>query len=60
VKTGICDDSFWEITDGLQEGQEIISGGYRAVSRDLEEGKKVRKGGPAAADAAMKDGKEKE
>ena len=60
VKIGISDDSFWEITDGLQEGQEIISGGYRAVSRDLEEGKKVRKGGPAAADAAMKDGKEKE
>src|SRR6185436_20754904 len=38
VKIGISDDSFWEITDGLQEGQEIISGGYRAVSRDLEEG----------------------
>jgi len=60
VKIGISDDSFWEITDGLQEGQEIISGGYRAVSRDLEEVKKFRKGGPAAADAAMKDGKEKE
>jgi HlyD family secretion protein len=59
VKIGISDDSYWEITDGLQEGQEIISGGYRAVSRDLEDGKKVRKGAPAA-ETAMKDGKEKE
>jgi len=59
VKIGISDDSFWEITDGLQEGQEIIAGGYRAVSRDLEDGKKIRKGG-AAAEPANKDGKEKE
>jgi len=59
VKIGISDDSYWEITDGLQEGQEIISGGYRAVSRDLEDGKKIRKGA-APADVAIKDGKEKE
>jgi HlyD family secretion protein len=49
VKIGISDDSYWEITDGLQEGQEIVSGGYRAISRDLEDGKKVKKG-PAGAD----------
>jgi HlyD family secretion protein len=49
VKIGISDDSYWEITDGLQEGQEIISGGYHAISRDLEDGKKVKKG-PAVAD----------
>jgi HlyD family secretion protein len=49
VKIGISDDSYWEITDGLQEGKEIVSGGYRAISRDLEDGKKVKKG-PAAAD----------
>jgi HlyD family secretion protein len=49
VKIGISDDSYWEITDGLQDGQEIISGGYRAISRDLEDGKKIKKG-PAAAD----------
>lgn len=60
VKIGISDDSYWEITDGLQEGQEIIAGGYRAVSRDLEDGKKIRKGGAVTPDAAMKDGKEKE
>jgi HlyD family secretion protein len=59
VKIGISDDSFWEITEGLQEGQEIISGGYRAVSRDLEDGKKIKKGGPADL-AKNKDPKEKD
>lgn len=49
VKIGISNDDFWEVTDGLKEGQEVVSGGYRAISRDLEDGKKVRKGPPAGA-----------
>ncbi len=44
VKRGIGDDNYWEITDGLKEGQEIVIGGYRAVGRDLEDGKKIHKG----------------
>ena len=44
VKTGISDDTWLEITEGLQEGQEVVSGGFRAISRDLEDGKKVKKG----------------
>ena len=44
VKIGISDDNYWEITDGLTNGQEIVSGGYHAISRDLEDGKKIRKG----------------
>ena len=47
VKIGISDDNYWEITDGLKDGQEVISGGYRAISRDLEDGKKIKKGPPA-------------
>jgi HlyD family secretion protein len=47
VKIGISDDSYWEVTDGLQDGQEVVSGGYRAISRDLEDGKKVKIGPPA-------------
>ena len=43
VKTGISDDSHIEITEGLTEGQKIISGGYAAVSRLLEDGKKVKR-----------------
>ena len=44
VKIGICDDDYWEITEGLAEGQEVVSGGYKAISRDLDDGKKIRKG----------------
>jgi HlyD family secretion protein len=46
VKKGICDENYWEIIEGLNEGQEIVSGGYKAVNRELEDGKKFRKGGP--------------
>jgi HlyD family secretion protein len=44
VKIGISDDNYWEITDGLHEGDEIVTGSYRAISRDLDDGKKIRKG----------------
>jgi HlyD family secretion protein len=54
VKIGICDDNYWEITDGLTNGQEIASGGYRAISRDLDDGKKIRKGA-ATSETAKKD-----
>jgi HlyD family secretion protein len=55
VKIGISDDNYWEITDGLSEGQEVITGGYRAVSRDLEDGKKIRKGAVGAGPDKDKD-----
>ena len=48
VKIGICDDNYWEITDGLTNGQEIISGGYRAISRDLQDNSKIKKGAAGA------------
>lgn len=41
VKIGISDDNYWEITDGLNEGDEIVSGGYHAISHDLDDGKKI-------------------
>lgn len=44
VKIGISDDNYWEITDGLKDGQEVVSGGYHAISHDLEDGKKIVKG----------------
>jgi HlyD family secretion protein len=46
VKIGICDDNYWEIADGLTNGEEIVSGGYRAISRDLNDGTKIKKGAP--------------
>jgi HlyD family secretion protein len=44
VKIGISDDDYWEITDGLKEGDEIIIGNYSAISRSLDDGKKIIKG----------------
>jgi HlyD family secretion protein len=56
VKIGISDENYWEITDGLKEGEEVISGGYRAISRDLEDEKKVHKG-PLVAEKKPGEGK---
>ena len=50
VQIGISDDNYWEITDGLKEGQEIVTGGYEAVSRDLDDGKKIKRSPAAAAE----------
>ncbi len=44
VKTGISDNDHFEIVSGVTEGQQIISGGYKAISKDLEDGKKVKVG----------------
>jgi HlyD family secretion protein len=44
IKRGISDDTYVEITEGLRENQEVVSGGYKAISRDLEDGKKIKKG----------------
>ncbi len=54
VKIGISDSDYWEIPDGLKEGQEIASGGYKAVNRELEDGKKIRKGTPEKPDEKEK------
>jgi putative ABC transport system ATP-binding protein len=48
VKIGISDDNYWEITDGLKEGDEIVTGGYHAISHDLDDGKKIVKGSGGA------------
>ncbi|MCC7438528.1 MAG: efflux RND transporter periplasmic adaptor subunit [Armatimonadetes bacterium] len=42
VEYGIRDEQYYQITSGLNEGEEVISGGYKAISKDLEQGSKVR------------------
>jgi len=42
----------------VTEGQEIVSGGFRAISRDLEDGKKIKKG-PAMGMEDLKKPEEK-
>ena len=46
VKRGISDENYTEIVEGIEEGTEIVSGGYKAISRDLEDGKKIKRGIP--------------
>ncbi|WP_018477967.1 efflux RND transporter periplasmic adaptor subunit [Pontibacter roseus] len=41
VKTGISDFDNIEILSGLQEGQKLVSGPFRAVSKTLKDGAKV-------------------
>ncbi|MCF8368690.1 MAG: efflux RND transporter periplasmic adaptor subunit [Bacteroidales bacterium] len=43
VKTGIQDNTFIEITEGITEDQEVITGPYRAVSKKLNDGDDVKK-----------------
>ena len=44
VKIGISDDTHMEIVEGLTEGQEVVSAGYKAISRELEDGKRIKTG----------------
>ncbi|MBT8391128.1 MAG: efflux RND transporter periplasmic adaptor subunit [Ignavibacteria bacterium] len=42
VETGISDDNFLEIQSGLEGDEEVVSGSYRAISRELKDGSIVR------------------
>lgn len=41
VETGIQSDDLIEVLKGLDEGAEVVSGSYRAISKDLENGAAV-------------------
>src|SRR5207302_4182128 len=41
VKVGIAGDEYFEVTDGLKEGESIVAGPYQAI-RDLKDGARVR------------------
>lgn len=43
VKTGIQDNMYIQILEGLDTGQEVISAPYRAISRTLKDGDHVEK-----------------
>jgi HlyD family secretion protein len=49
VKLGVSDNGYFEIEEGLEEGQEIVTGSFLAISRELEDGKKIVKGGAPGA-----------
>ena len=54
VKRGLSDEAYYEILEGLAEGQEIVTGSYKAIARELEDDK------PAKVDNTKKDAKPEE
>src|SRR5438094_397608 len=52
VKVGIAGDEYFEVLDGLKEGETIVAGPYQAI-RDLKDGARVR-ALKQAADTAKK------
>lgn len=42
VKTDIQDINYIQVTDGLQEGMEVVSAPYNVISKTLKEGMKVK------------------
>ncbi|MCC7158642.1 MAG: efflux RND transporter periplasmic adaptor subunit [Ignavibacteria bacterium] len=42
VKTGISDDKYIEVLEGLQGDVEIVKGPYKSISKELEEGTIVK------------------
>ena len=43
VETGIADRDFIEIKSGLEPGEEIITGSYRALTRELKDGSGIER-----------------
>ena len=41
VKTGIADNTYIVITEGVDVGESVVSGSYRAITRDLDHEKAV-------------------
>jgi HlyD family secretion protein len=55
VKTGIQSDTHIEIVEGLEEGEQVVTGSYRVISRDLQHGAEVvvtEKDAPAGEETA--------
>ncbi|HOI86900.1 MAG TPA: efflux RND transporter periplasmic adaptor subunit [Lentimicrobium sp.] len=42
IKTGIQDNAHIQILEGLNEGEEVVTGPYRAVSRSLNDGDAIK------------------
>lgn len=43
VKTGIQDDAYIQVLEGIKEGDEVITGPYEMLSKQLNPGDKVKK-----------------
>lgn len=51
VKTGLSSETQIEITDGLAEGDEVVSGPYRTLAKELKDGDAVKVDAPGKGPA---------
>lgn len=42
VKSGISNDTYIEITEGVTEGEEVVRGSFKAISKELENDTKIK------------------
>jgi HlyD family secretion protein len=42
VETGLSDDNYIAVIKGLEGGEQVVSGSYKAISRELSDGLQVR------------------
>jgi HlyD family secretion protein len=47
VETGLASDTEIEIVSGLKEGEKVVEGPYKVLSKELADGKKVKEEEPA-------------
>ncbi len=49
VETGLASDTEIEVTSGLKEGEKVVDGPYRVLSRELADGKRIKEEQPPKA-----------
>ena len=50
IKVGISSETHYEVLSGLEEGEDVVTGSYRAISKDLSHNKVVITGDDEAKD----------
>ncbi|MBP6154965.1 MAG: efflux RND transporter periplasmic adaptor subunit [Chitinophagales bacterium] len=60
ISVGIQDDAYIEVTAGLSNKEELISGPYNTISKDLKDGVKIKKVDKVTSKSKEKDSDEKD
>ncbi len=54
VKYGVADDYYYEITDGIKEGDMVVTGSSKAIGKELDDGTKITTGSAKVEAVAAK------
>jgi HlyD family secretion protein len=57
VRTGIASDTELEIVEGLKDGDRVVEGPYRTLSKELSHGDTVREPSEGGPGGGMKGGR---